>query len=65
MRNTYDPVQELCLREQIRLHDWAPSPFSFKVRAVLEYKGLAYSAMFRHGIVLASCRIGALIKIAP
>ena len=50
MRNTYDPVQELCSREQMGFHDWAPSPFSFKVRAVLEYK--AYSHV-RHGIVLA------------
>ena len=46
VRNTYDPAQELCMREQIGLRDWAPSPFSFKVRAVLEYKGLAYTAMF-------------------
>ena len=50
MRNTYDPVQELCSREQMGFHDWAPSPFSFKVRAVLEYT--AYSHV-RHGIVLA------------
>ena len=25
-----------------RLYDWAPSPFSLKVRAILEYKGIAY-----------------------
>lgn len=28
---------------QITLFDWAPSPFSLKVRAVLEHKGLAYA----------------------
>jgi len=27
---------------RIRLYDWAPSPFSLKVRAILEYKGIAY-----------------------
>jgi glutathione S-transferase len=27
---------------QLTLYDWPPSPFSLKVRAVLEYKGLAY-----------------------
>jgi glutathione S-transferase len=27
----------------IKLFDWAPSPFSLKVRAVLEYKGIAYT----------------------
>ncbi|MDX2203070.1 MAG: glutathione S-transferase family protein [Hyphomicrobiaceae bacterium] len=25
-----------------RLYDWAPSPFSLKVRAILNYKGIAY-----------------------
>lgn len=25
-----------------RLYDWAPSPFSLKVRAILEYKGVSY-----------------------
>lgn len=27
---------------RVRLYDWAPSPFSLKVRAILEYKGIAY-----------------------
>jgi glutathione S-transferase len=26
----------------IKLYDWAPSPFCFKVRAILDYKGLSY-----------------------
>jgi glutathione S-transferase len=30
---------------QIRLFDWAPSPFSLKVRAILEYKGISYARM--------------------
>jgi len=28
---------------QIRLFDWAPSPFSLKVRALLEHKGISYA----------------------
>ncbi|MCC6752158.1 MAG: glutathione S-transferase family protein [Deltaproteobacteria bacterium] len=27
---------------KLRLYDWAPSPFCLKVRAILDYKGLAY-----------------------
>lgn len=27
---------------QVIFYDWAPSPFCFKVRAVLDYKGIAY-----------------------
>lgn len=27
---------------QIVFYDWAPSPFCFKVRAILDYKGIAY-----------------------
>lgn len=26
----------------LRLFDWGPSPFCIKVRAILDYKGLAY-----------------------
>ena len=29
----------------LRLHDWAPSPFCHKVRAILAYKGLAYERL--------------------
>lgn len=29
-------------RMDIQLHDWAPSPFCMKVRAILDYKGLPY-----------------------
>ena len=28
---------------QVRLYDWAPSPFSLKVRAILEYKGVPFA----------------------
>jgi glutathione S-transferase len=29
-------------KKSIKLYDWAPSPFSLKVRAILDYKGLPY-----------------------
>lgn len=37
-----DAVRNAGLRNSIKLYDWAPSPFSLKVRAVLDYKNLAY-----------------------
>lgn len=35
-------AREAGRRDSIKLYDWAPSPFSLKVRAILDYKNLAY-----------------------
>jgi glutathione S-transferase len=37
-----DTVRNVGPRNSIKLYDWAPSPFSLKVRAILDYKGLPY-----------------------
>jgi glutathione S-transferase len=37
---TEDADRNVRRQNSIRLYDWAPSPFSLKVRAILDYKGL-------------------------
>ena len=39
---TEETGRSVGLRTPIKLYDWGPSPFSLKVRAILDYKGLAY-----------------------
>lgn len=53
------------MRAQIKLYDWAASPFSFKVRAVLEYKGLAYTRSPMLGPALLDVRRRGKIGKAP
>ena len=64
MRKRYLP-HGLCMSKQITLYDWAPSPFSFKVRAVLEYKGLAYTRTSILGPALFAVRRRGKIGKAP
>ncbi len=37
-----DAVRNAGPKNSIWLYDWGPSPFSLKVRAILDYKGLPY-----------------------
>lgn len=48
---------------KIALYDWPPSPFCMKVRAVLEYKGLAYERIPALSRIREVYRRGAVGKV--